>query len=186
LVQRQAARARELAVRVADDAVFGPVIAFGPGGIAAEIDSAWALDLPPLNLPLARGLIARSRPGPTLGLATRDLPPAQEAAVAETLVRISQLIVDFPVIAELAVTSLFADETGVLAADAWLRLRAEQDPASSLAIAPYPVELVEHWSAGGERFTIRPIRPEDAEQHGAFFRRLAPVDIRYRFFTTMR
>jgi acetyltransferase len=186
LVQRQAARARELAIRVADDAVFGPVIAFGPGGAAAEIDSAWALDLPPLNLPLARGLIARSRPGPTLGVATRDLPPAQEGAVAEALVRISQLIVDFPAIAALAVTSLFADETGVLAADAWLRLRAERDPPSSLAIAPYPVELVEHWSANGERFTVRPIRPEDAEQHGAFFRRLAPVDIRYRFFTTMR
>jgi acetyltransferase len=38
----------------------------------------------------------------------------------------------------------------------------------------------------GERLVVRPIRPEDAEQHGAFFSRLSPQDIRYRFFTAMR
>ena len=38
----------------------------------------------------------------------------------------------------------------------------------------------------GERLIVRPIRPEDAEQHGAFFARLSPQDIRYRFFTAMR
>ena len=55
-----------------------------------------------------------------------------------------------------------------------------------MAISPYPAELTEHWPAGGERFTIRPIRPEDAEQHGAMFRRLSPEDIRFRFFTAIR
>ena len=50
-----------------------------------------------------------------------------------------------------------------------------------------PVELIEHWTTpDGERLIIRPIRPEDAEQHGAFFGRLSPQDIRYRFFTAMR
>ena len=186
LVQRQAARARELAIRVCDDHTFGPVIAFGAGGPTAEVDGSWALDLPPLNLPLAHGLIARSRVGRRLSHATRDLPLAREDAVAEALVCVSQLVVDFPEIAELTVTSLFADETGVLAADAWLRLRRPGDPPSPLAIAPYPVELVSHWARGQDRFTIRPIRPEDAEQHGEFFRRLSPVDIRFRFFTTMR
>ena len=34
--------------------------------------------------------------------------------------------------------------------------------------------------------TIRPIRPEDAQAHGAFFARLSPQDIRYRFFSAMR
>ncbi|MDR3737533.1 MAG: GNAT family N-acetyltransferase, partial [Terracidiphilus sp.] len=37
-----------------------------------------------------------------------------------------------------------------------------------------------------EILTVRPIRPEDAEQHGAFFSRLSPEDIRYRFFSAMR
>ena len=34
--------------------------------------------------------------------------------------------------------------------------------------------------------TIRPIRPEDAQAHAAFFSRLSPQDIRYRFFSAMR
>lgn len=108
------------------------------------------------------------------------------AAVAEALVRISQLIVDFPEIAELEVNPLFADADGVLAADAWLRLRDAGDGGGGLAIAPYPSELVEHWMARGERLIVRPIRPEDAEQHGALFHRLSPQDIRYRFFSAMR
>ena len=61
LVQRQAARSRELRIRVADDATFGPVISFGQGGTTADVVHDVAADLPPLNLALARGLIARTR-----------------------------------------------------------------------------------------------------------------------------
>jgi acetyltransferase len=186
LVQRQVARARELGVRVADDPTFGPVIALGPGGTASDGTQDLAMDLPPLNLPLAHGLIGRCRAGAMLRHALRDTLAADEPAVAEALVRISQLIVDWPEIAELELPALFADATGVTAADAWLRLRAADAPPGVLAIAPYPSELVEHWSGGGENFVIRPIRPEDAEQHRAFFLRLPAMDVRYRFFSTMR
>jgi acetyltransferase len=186
LVQRQVARARELGVRVADDPTFGPVIALGPGGTASDGAQDLAMDLPPLNLPLAHGLIGRCRTGAMLGRALRDTPAADVPAVAEALVRISQLIVDWPEIAELELPALFAGASGVTAADAWLRLRAADVPPAVLAIAPYPSELVERWSGGGESFVIRPIRPEDAEQHGAFFLRLPAMDVRYRFFSTMR
>ena len=74
-MQRQAARARELLVRVADDAMFGPTIAFGPGGTTAEVQRDIAMDLPPLNLTLAQALIARSRAAGTLA-AFRDMPAA--------------------------------------------------------------------------------------------------------------
>ncbi len=186
LVQRQVGRAREFGVRVADDPTFGPVIAFGPGGTVTDGIRDLAMDLPPLNLPLAHGLIGRCRVGAMLGQALRDLPAGDEPSVAEVLVRISQLIVDWPEIAELDVPALFADATGVTAADAWLRLRPAGAPPGVLAIAPYPSELIEHWSGGGESFIVRPIRPEDAEQHGEFFHRLPMMDIRYRFFSTMR
>jgi acetyltransferase len=186
LVQRQAAHARELRIRVADDTRFGAVISFGLGGTTADIACDVAADLPPLNLALAHGLIARTRAAATLAR-LRDMPAADIDAVAETLVRISQLIVDFPEIVEIEVNPLFADADGVLAADAWLRLRETGDTGGGLAITPYPAELVEHWTAhDSERLTIRPIRPEDADQHAAFFARLSPQDIRYRFFTAMR
>jgi len=101
-------------------------------------------------------------------------------------VRVSQLVVDFPEIAELDINPLFADAAGVQVADAWIRLRAAGDPPGKLAIPPYPAELIGTYAAKGETFTIRPIRPEDAEAHGAFFARLSAEDVRYRFFSAMR
>ena len=185
LVQRYVGRAREAAVRVADDATFGPTIMFGCGGSTHDPTDR-AVDLPPLNLTLAKALMRRCRFGATLGRPLRDHAPADAAAMAEVLVRISQLIVDFPEIAVLEVPSLFADAVGVMAADAWLRLRGANEPATKLAIAPYPVELTEHWPLGQGRVTVRPIRPEDAAAHAAFFARLSPEDIRFRFFSAMR
>jgi acetyltransferase len=93
VVQRQVGRARELLVRVDEDPVFGPIIAFGQGGTAAAFLRDVAVDLPPLNLPLAHALIARTRVAATLG-PLPDQPAADEEAVADTLVRISQLVVD--------------------------------------------------------------------------------------------
>ncbi|HVY14001.1 MAG TPA: GNAT family N-acetyltransferase [Rhodopila sp.] len=185
LVQRQAGRGRELAIRVFSDPTFGPVIAFGPGGTMAHTGDT-AIDLPPLNLALARGLIHRCRAGSALSRSLRDQTAANETAVSETLVRVSQLIVDFPEIAELYIPALFADSRGVLAVDAWLRLRAPEEPPVSLAIAPYPANLIEHRMVGDDPVTIRPVRPEDALAHTAFFGRLSPEDIRFRFFSAMR
>jgi acetyltransferase len=186
LLQRQVGRARQFAVRVRDDTTFGPVIEFGPGGTTASALHDVAMDLPPLNLALASGLIARSRLGALLAQSLRDLPAANEAALAAALVHISQLVVDFPEVGEIDISALFVDADGVLAADAWLRLREPDEPSGLLAIAPYPAELEEYRTLGGELYLVRPIRPEDAEAHAAFFSRLPPLDIRYRFFSSVR
>ncbi len=53
-------------------------------------------------------------------------------------------------------------------------------------MARYPAELEEHWDAAGEHLTIRPVRPEDAPEHDAFFHRLSPEDVRLRFFAAVR
>ena len=147
LVQRYAGRSREVAVRVADDRLFGPMIRFGGGGTSPH-PADKAVDLPPLNLPLAKGLVRRCRSGAMLGRSLRDYGPANADAMAQTLVRISQLIVDFPEIAVLDVPSMFVDAEGVSVADAWLRLRGADEPPARLAIAPYPVELVERRRIG--------------------------------------
>ena len=182
LVQRQVGRARELRISVADDATFGPAIGFGRGG--PGVTRPLVYDLPPLNLALARALIARSPAAPLLGPQT-DQPPADLEAVADALVRVSQLIQDHPEIAAFEIDPLFADGDGVAAADAWIALRPAGE-AAHFAIAAYPEELSEQFDARGTALIIRPIRPEDAEAHAALFRRLTPEDVRYRFFNMLR
>src|SRR6516162_5662694 len=110
-------KARELIVGVADDSTFGPVIVFGQGGTAVEAINDKALALPPLDLVLARGLIARTHVSRILK-AYRNVPAADETAIALILVKLSQLAADFPEIREIDLNPVFADETGVIAVDA--------------------------------------------------------------------
>jgi acetyltransferase len=185
LVQRQAGRrdGQELAIRLGRDRMFGAAIGFGLGGTASAVLGDQAVGLPPLNLALASELIGRSRVAALLG-GYRDRPAVDRAALAEVLARISQLAVDWPEIAALDVNPLMAGPSGVMAVDAWIAL----DPApvsgtAHLAIAPYPAELEESVRLlDGRTVTLRPIRPEDAEAHAAFFAKLSPEDVRRRFF----
>ncbi len=182
IVQRQAGRAQRLRAIVADDALFGPAIGFGPGGRDRADDIVF--DLPPLNLALAGSVIDRSPATALLGSGIGH-GPANREAIADTLVRLSQIVVNFPEIEAITIDPLFADEAGAAAAEAFIRLR----PPGSFgkpAIAPYPSEWVESWTGKGETLEIRPIRPEDAEAHAALVGRLTPEDIRYRFFSQLR
>lgn len=186
LVQRQAPRGQlELRLRVGEEAMFGPWIGFGQGGTTAELARDEAFDLPPLNLPLAHALIARTRLSALLP-GFRDRAPVDEAAIADTLVRLSQLVVDFPEVATLDVNPLRADARGVLAVDAHLVLRPAGERAM-LAILPYPAHLAAPYTApDGRVFEVRPIRPEDAEAQAVMFREMPPEDVRYRFFSVMK
>jgi acetyltransferase len=184
LVQRQAGRVQELRLRLGDDAMFGPWIAFGRGGTAAEIDPDDGFDLPPLNLALAHALIRQTRTARLLD-GWRDHPSANVAAIADSLVRLSQIAVDFPEIETVGINPLAADAQGVLALDASLTLRPEGETAL-LAIPPYPAELARPWRGkDGRTVLVRPIRPEDAAAHAEAFRRLTAEDVRYRFFSAM-
>lgn len=174
----------ELRLSLGEDGMFGPTIAIGRGGAAGAALRDLAIDLPPLNLTLARAQFARSR-------MAAALPEAATEAAAATLVRASQLAVDFPEIATLVIDPLRlraaeADQPAASAGGIALRLRPQGAAPARLAIPPYPAELAETLESRGERLTIRPIRPEDAAAHGEFFRRLSPQDIRYRFFSALR
>jgi acetyltransferase len=176
--------AHELLVGAASDPVFGPVILFGQGGTAVEVIGDRALALPPLNLHLARELVGRTRIARLLG-GYRECPPADVEALCLTLVKVSQLLVELPEVAELDVNPLLADEDGVLALDARVRLTSAAE-AARMAIRPYPRELEETRELHGRRLLLRPIRPEDEPGHQAFFRRLQPDDTRFRFFNLVR
>ncbi len=189
LVQRQIGRAgaRELFVRLGRDRLFGPAISFGQGGTASGIAADIAADLPPLNRALAASLVSRTRVARLLA-GYRDHPPADLEAIYETLVRLSQLAVDFPDILEADVNPLVAGPAGVMALDAWIAIApAPLSGTGHLAIAPYPAERVERVTLrDGRAVTLRPIRPEDADAHAAFFAKLTPEDVRLRFFAPIR
>jgi acyl-CoA synthetase (NDP forming)/RimJ/RimL family protein N-acetyltransferase len=159
--------ASALGLAMLEDAMMGPVILLTRNGRIV------AVDLPPLNLSLAHMLAAGA-------------PPPVQEPLAEILVRISQLVVDCPEIAALGIGRLIVGAAGsVAAAEPAIRLHRHPD-RRRLAIAPYPAELVGTFDARGEPLCVRPIRPEDAEAHAGFFHRLAPQDVRFRFFSAMR
>jgi acetyltransferase len=179
-------QAIELIIGASIDAAFGPVVLFGAGGTAVEVLADRAVALPPLNRPLARDLISRTRVARLLA-GYRDRPAARLDAVEDVLGAVSQMLADLPALAELDINPLWADADGVLALDA--RIRVSPRPvagAERFAIRPYPAELEEQVAWSGRSIQLRPIRPEDEARHRAFLMRLDPQDIRMRTFQARR
>jgi len=187
-VQRMVRRPRalELIVGAHVDPLFGPVILFGQGGTSVEVVADRAVALPPLNPPLARALVARTRVARLLA-GWRDVPAADMDAIVATLCSLSALLAELPQIAELDINPLLADANGVVALDARIRVSARAPGGgAAFAIRPYPLELVQTvpWRDG--TVVLRPIRPEDEARHLEFLSRLDPADIRMRVFYSRR
>jgi len=182
-------KARELIAGIADDPSFGPVIVFGRGGTAVEVINDKALALPPLDLKLAHDLITHTRVARRLK-AYRDVPAADERAIALTLVKLAQLAADLPDVRELDINPLLADETGVIAVDARVLVEPELRKGSGhprFAVRPYPKEWERTITLRtGRRAFVRPVRPEDEEQFREFFEKITPEDLRLRFFAPVR
>ncbi|MES2298258.1 MAG: GNAT family N-acetyltransferase [Pseudomonadota bacterium] len=178
--------ARELIVGMASDPVFGPVLLFGQGGIAVEVTNDHAIGLPPLNMVLARDMLARTRVERLLH-AYRNRAAVDIDAICEVLVRLSRMVIDLPELVELDINPLLADSMGVIAVDARVRLAPSTvGGVARLAIRPYPEELEQRIFWHGQALQLRPIRPEDGPQHLAFFKALDPEDVRSRTFMHMR
>jgi acetyltransferase len=184
-------KARELIAGIADDPTFGPMILFGRGGTAVEVIDDKALALPPLDLKLARDLIARTRVSRLLG-PYRDVPAADRDAVALVLVKLTRLAADLPEVREIDVNPLLADGDGVIALDARVRvaamlLAAKAAGDARFAIRPYPSEWERMLALrDGTTVLARPVKPEDETLFLEFFRHLSEEDIRLRFFTRVK
>jgi acetyltransferase len=176
--------AHELIVGMSVDQAFGPLLLFGAGGTAVEVVHDTAHALPPLDLKLAQDLMQHTRVWRLLQ-GYRDRPPADVAGIAEVLVRFSYLVMRHPEIREIDINPLLADDEGMLALDARVRVEdAVRAPRVATAIRPYPSQ----WATDAElaplgAIRIRPIRPEDEALYGDFFARLTPEDQRLRFFS---
>jgi acetyltransferase len=149
-----------LRLGVAEDSLFGPLIFLGPAAGAGARRSRFVVALPPLNLTLAQDLVARSG---FAAEAPEGERAALEAAVSQTLVRLSQLLTDIDAVVGAELDPLFVETSGVVALDVRLRISKGKRLLGlrRFAIRPYPKELEQPLTWEGRQLLIRPIRPED-------------------------
>ncbi|MEN9264525.1 MAG: bifunctional acetate--CoA ligase family protein/GNAT family N-acetyltransferase, partial [Gloeomargarita sp. GMQP_bins_44] len=169
----------ELLVGSSVDSQFGPVVVFGSGGQLVEVFQDRSLGLPPLNSTLAKRLMERTRIYQALQ-GVRGRPPVDVEALAQLLVRFSQLVVEQPQIQEMDINPLLASPEGLLALDARVVLRRGDPP--KLAIRPYPTPYMSCFTLNnGLRVTIRPIRPEDEPLLVEFHHMLSEESVYMRY-----
>jgi acetyl coenzyme A synthetase (ADP forming)-like protein len=127
LVQPFVCGGAELLAGALQDPVFGPLVAFGPGGVLAELIGEAQFGLAPLTDVDAGELVESGKAG-RLVAGFRGAPPADQAALVDLLLRLSQLAEDLPEVAELDLNPVLALTDRCLAIDARVRV-AEYDHA---------------------------------------------------------
>jgi acetyltransferase len=177
----------ELLVGAKKDPSFGPVILFGMGGIYTEIFKDRALGLPPMNRLIARRLLEQTRVFKILK-GYRGRPGVDMDQLEGLILRLSQLMVDFPEIQELDLNPVIVKNGALFAIDA--RIRLEESAVRSplhLVISPYPEQYACRLETpSGRSLLIRPIKPVDADLFVELFETLSPTSIYYRFFSAMK
>jgi len=118
LVQEMVTGGREILVGMNRDPQFGPLVAFGLGGIYVEALKDVAFRVAPFSRKEAEEMIHEIRSYPLLA-GVRGEPPADHEAMVDALMRISQLVTDFPEIVELDINPLtvFEEGRGAMAID---------------------------------------------------------------------
>lgn len=164
------------------DPNFGPVILFGMGGIFTEVLKDRALGLPPMNRLLAARLMQETK-AYSLLKGYRNRPPADMEQLDEMIVRLSQLLIDFPEIAELDMNPVLIKNGKAVVVDA--RIMTGVSSVASplhLVISPYPEEHEAHITTEeGFRIFIRPVKPEDFPLFTEFLKSVSPTSLYHRF-----
>ncbi len=168
----------ELILGSSEDPQFGPVLLFGSGGQLVEVFQDRAIGLPPLNTTLARRLMENTLIYKALR-GVRGRRAVDLEALEQLLVRFSQLVAEQREIKEIDINPLLASGEGLVALDARVILRSEQEPPVPLAIRPYPSQYTWPFRDG---ITIRPIRPEDEPLVIKFHRHVSDYSIYLRYF----
>jgi acetyltransferase len=110
-IHEQAPPGKEVILGMTKDPDFGPLIMFGLGGIYVEVLKDVSFRLAPIDKTSALEMIREIRSFPLLR-GVRGEPPADIDAVVESILRLSQLVTDFPQIIELDINPLRVMEAG--------------------------------------------------------------------------
>jgi acetyl coenzyme A synthetase (ADP forming)-like protein len=104
-IQRMITTGQEVIVGMVRDAQFGPLVMFGSGGVEVEGLKDVTFELAPLNRNEAEAMLECTWAGRKLR-GFRNILPADRTAVIDVLMRLAQLAVDFPQIAEIEINPL--------------------------------------------------------------------------------
>ena len=174
------------------DALFGPVILFGMGGVLVELFKDRAMGFPPLNQTLARRIMERTKIYELLKGFREGMPSANIKRLEEIMVKFSEMLVDFPQIKEVDINPLIVDNEDAIALDA--RIIIDKDlvfkelpPHEHLIISPYPKKHEWHWKLkDGRHVLLRPIKPEDEPLENELWKTFSEETQRFRFFSPMK
>ncbi len=130
LVQPMITGGVELLAGVVQDPVFGPLVAFGPGGVLAELIGDARFAVAPLTDVDAEELVRGGKAG-RLVAGFRGRAQADAAALTDLVHRLARLAEENPEVAELDLNPVLGLAEGCVAVDARVRLRRAQ-PTSAL------------------------------------------------------
>ena len=122
IVQPMQEGSAELLAGIVQDPVFGPLVAFGPGGVFAELIGQAEFRIAPLTDADAEELVAGGKAG-RLVRGFRGKPAADERALSDVLHRLSRLGDELGEVAELDLNPVIASPAGCVAVDARIRVR---------------------------------------------------------------
>ena len=105
LIEAMAPRGQEVIVGMRRDPNFGPLMMFGLGGIYVELFGDVSFRVAPLTREDAADMVRNTRAGRLL-TGFRGMPEADVEAVVDTILRLSQLALDFPEVAEIEINPL--------------------------------------------------------------------------------
>ena len=121
LVQEMVPPGVEMIVGALQDPLFGPIVACGTGGVLVDLLADTTFRLHPVNESDAREMIDELE-GSRLLRGYRGAPAANEAALRDTLLRISELVTVAPEVRELDVNPVVVTESTACVADVRIRI----------------------------------------------------------------
>jgi len=123
MVYHMVPRGREMIIGMSQDVQFGPLMMFGLGGIYVNFLKDVSFRLAPLSEPEARGMIEETKAF-TLLKGIRGEPPSDIESIKMTLLRVGQLVSDFPEIVEMDINPIivYGEGEGCTALDVKITL----------------------------------------------------------------
>ena len=190
-VQQMIKGGQEVIVGAMTDPSFGKLVAFGLGGVLVEVLKDVTFRLAPATKDDAESMLDSIQAAEMLK-GVRGGDAVNREAVTDIIVRVSQLVSDFPEIAEMDLNPVFASKTGAIAADVRIVVNFDQKPARyrpdekdvvtsmNRIMRPKAVAVIgasneagkignsvmKNLINGGYQGTIYPIHPKEAEIMG--------------------